>query len=147
MTWPPSAKTCPPSLTRTLTQVKDLVPDCCNFADSDLTNNTQRDIHEIVSSCFAVASDIYDILSGHEGKLVALSWATRGKRKVATSKVLLETNRRAPSLAVDTITLSVIIVIYPVLKTDSLQSYRPEHPQRYFHHQIPKGWSRSCTPP
>lgn len=115
------------TLTRTLTQLKDLVPDGCNFADNDLTNNTKRDIHEIVSSCLAVASEIDDILSGHEGKLAALSWATRGKRKVATSKVLLETNRRALSLAVDTITLSVIIVIYTVLKTNSLQSYRPEY--------------------
>ncbi|CVK97467.1 uncharacterized protein FMAN_11529 [Fusarium mangiferae] len=95
MTWPP-----------TLTQLKDLVPDGCNFADNDLTNNTKTDINEIVSSCLAVASEIDDILSGHEGKLAALSWATRGKRKVATSKVLLETNRRALSLAVDTITLA-----------------------------------------
>lgn len=111
-------------LTRTLTQLKDLVPDGCNFADSDLTNNTKRDIREIVSSCLAVASNIDDVLSGHEGKLAALSWATRGKRKVARSKVLLETSRRALSLAFDTITLSVTIVIYPMLKTNSSQSYR-----------------------
>ncbi|KAG5743475.1 hypothetical protein H9Q69_002124 [Fusarium xylarioides] len=94
------------TLTRTLTQLKDLVPDSSDFADSDLTNNTKRDIREIVSSCLVVASDIEDVLSGREGKLAALSWATRGKRKVATAKVLLETNRRALSLAVDTITLA-----------------------------------------
>ncbi|KAF5595706.1 hypothetical protein FPCIR_4376 [Fusarium pseudocircinatum] len=94
------------TLTRTLTQLKDLVPDGSDFADSDLTNNTKRDIREIVSSCLAVASDIENVLSGYEGKLAALSWATRGKRKVATAKVLLETNRRALSLAVDTITLA-----------------------------------------
>ncbi|KAK2695010.1 hypothetical protein QWA68_006013 [Fusarium oxysporum] len=64
-----------------------------------------RDIREIVASCLVVASEINDVLSGHEGRLAALSWATRGKRKVVTSKVLLETNRRALSLAVDTITL------------------------------------------
>ncbi|SCV38114.1 uncharacterized protein FFB14_06840 [Fusarium fujikuroi] len=84
----------------------DLVLNGCNFVDRDLTNITKRDIHEIVSSCLAVASDIDDVLSGHQGKLVSLSWATRGKRKVATSKVLLETNRRALSLAVDNITLA-----------------------------------------
>ncbi|KAF5723016.1 hypothetical protein FMUND_2373 [Fusarium mundagurra] len=94
------------TLTRTLTQLKDLVPDGSDFADSDLTNNTKRDIREIVSSCLVVASDIEDVLSGYEGKLAALSWATRGKRKVATAKVLLETNRRALSLVVDTITLA-----------------------------------------
>ncbi|KAF5569303.1 hypothetical protein FPHYL_2118 [Fusarium phyllophilum] len=93
-------------LTRTLTQLKDLVPDGSDFADSDLTNNTKRHTREIVSSCLVVASDIEDVLSGYEGKLAALSWATRGKRKVATAKVLLETNRRALSLAVDTITLA-----------------------------------------
>ncbi|KAF4434985.1 hypothetical protein FACUT_7645 [Fusarium acutatum] len=76
------------TLTRTLTQLKDLVPDGSDFADSDLTSNTKRDIHEIVSSCLVVASDIDNVLSGHEGKLAALSWATRGKRKVGTSKVL-----------------------------------------------------------
>ncbi|KLP06873.1 uncharacterized protein Y057_4427 [Fusarium fujikuroi] len=86
--------------------LKDLVLNGCNFVDRDLTNITKRDIHEIVSSCLAVASDIDDVLSGHQGKLVSLSWATRGKRKVATSKVLLETNRRALSLAVDNITLA-----------------------------------------
>ncbi|KAF5251617.1 hypothetical protein FANTH_3227 [Fusarium anthophilum] len=84
----------------------DLVPDGSEFADSDLTNNIQRDIQNIVSSCLVVASVIEDVLSGYEGKLAALSWAARGKRKVATSKVLLETNRRALSLAVDTITLA-----------------------------------------
>ncbi|KAF5626037.1 hypothetical protein F52700_8752 [Fusarium sp. NRRL 52700] len=94
------------TLTRTLTQLKDLVHDGIDFAGSDLTSHTKRDIHEIVSSCLVVASDIEAVLSGHEGKLAAMSWATRGKRKVATSKVLLETNRRALSLAVDTITLA-----------------------------------------
>ncbi|KAF5666459.1 hypothetical protein FCIRC_10172 [Fusarium circinatum] len=84
----------------------DLVPDGSEFADSDLTNNIQRDIQNIVSSCLVVASVIEDVLPGYEGKLAALSWATRGKRKAATSKVLLETNRRALSLAVDTITLA-----------------------------------------
>ncbi|KAI8412986.1 hypothetical protein FOFC_06257 [Fusarium oxysporum] len=86
-----------------------------------------RDIREIVASCLVVASGINDVLSGHEGRLAALSWATRGKRKVVTSKVLLETNRRALSLAVDTITLLVIMVVYPVLKTNSLKSYRLEY--------------------
>ncbi|KAF5608451.1 uncharacterized protein FSUBG_4669 [Fusarium subglutinans] len=76
------------TLIRTLTQLKDLVPDGSDFANSDLANNTKRDIQNIVSSCLVVASDIEDVLSGHEGKLAALSWATRGKRKVATSKVL-----------------------------------------------------------
>ncbi|EMT66528.1 hypothetical protein NOF04DRAFT_22267 [Fusarium oxysporum II5] len=94
------------TLTRTLTQLKDLVPDGSNFADSDLTNNTKRDIREIISSCLTVANDVNDVLSSYEGKLTALSWATKGKRKVATSKMLLETNRRALSLAVDTIALA-----------------------------------------
>ncbi|KAF5562571.1 hypothetical protein FNAPI_3145 [Fusarium napiforme] len=94
------------TLIRTLTQLKDLVPDGSDFVDSELTNNTKRDIRDIVSSCLVVASDIENVLSGYEGKLAALSWATRGKRKVATAKVLLETNPRALSLAVDTITLA-----------------------------------------
>ncbi|KAH7178355.1 hypothetical protein DER46DRAFT_655621 [Fusarium sp. MPI-SDFR-AT-0072] len=94
------------TLTRTLAQLKDLVPDGSDSAGSDLTNNTKRDIREIVASCLVVAGEIKDVLSGHEGRLAALSWATRGKRKVVTSKVLLETNRRALSLAVDIITLA-----------------------------------------
>lgn len=95
------------TLTKVLTQLKDIVPDGGGFADSELTNNTKRDIRDIISSCSVVAREIEDVLSGHEGRLAASSWATRGKRKVATSKVLLETNRRALGLAVDTITLSV----------------------------------------
>ncbi|KAF4958878.1 hypothetical protein FGADI_2080 [Fusarium gaditjirri] len=94
------------TLTRTLAQLKDLVPDDSDSAGSDLTNNTKRDIRDIVASCLVVAGEIKDVLSGHEGRLAALSWATRGKRKVLTSKVLLQTNRRALSLAVDTITLA-----------------------------------------
>lgn len=115
------------TLTKILTQLKDIVPDGGGFADSELTNNTKRDIRDIISSCSVVAREIEDVLSGHEGRLAALSWATRGKRKVATSKVLLETNRRALSLAVDTITMLVIMVVYPVLKTNSLKSYRLEY--------------------
>ncbi|KAI3587830.1 hypothetical protein IWW34DRAFT_876156 [Fusarium oxysporum f. sp. albedinis] len=87
------------TLTKVLTQLKDIVPDGGGFADSELTDNTKRDIRDIISSCSGVAREIEDVLSGHEGRLAALSWATRGKRKVATSKVLLETNRRALSLA------------------------------------------------
>ncbi|KAF4343497.1 hypothetical protein FBEOM_2523 [Fusarium beomiforme] len=109
------------TLTRTLTQLKDLIPDGSEFAGSDLTNNTKRDIHEIISSCLTVSRDIQDVLSGHEGRLASLSWATRGKRKVATSKVLLETNRRALSLAVDTITMHVDILFYAESRTDYFQ--------------------------
>ncbi|ENH67051.1 hypothetical protein FOC1_g10004683 [Fusarium oxysporum f. sp. cubense race 1] len=94
------------TLTKVLTQLKDIVPNGGGFADSELTNNTKRDIRDIISSFSVVTREIEDVLSGHEGRLAALSWATRGKRKVATSKVLLETNRRALSLAVDTITLA-----------------------------------------
>jgi hypothetical protein len=54
------------TLTRTLTQLKDLVPDGSDFADSDLTNNTKRDIREIVSRCLVVASDIENVLSAYE---------------------------------------------------------------------------------
>ncbi|KAF4446197.1 hypothetical protein F53441_10173 [Fusarium austroafricanum] len=95
------------TLARTLSQLKDLVPDGSEFFDSDLTNDTKKDIQAIIESCLIIAKDIEDVLSAHEGNLAAVSWATRGKRKIATFKTLLETNRRALNLAVDTITLAV----------------------------------------
>ncbi|EWG46943.1 hypothetical protein FVEG_07214 [Fusarium verticillioides 7600] len=55
------------TLTRTLTQLKDLVPDGSDFSDSDLTNNTKRNIRDIVGSFLAVACETKEVLSGHEG--------------------------------------------------------------------------------
>ncbi|KAF5025150.1 hypothetical protein F66182_2790 [Fusarium sp. NRRL 66182] len=94
------------ALTRTLSLLKDLVPDGSEFADSTLTINTKRDIRDMIHNSLNVARDIEKVLLGHEGRFVALSWAARGRGKVATHKAFLETNRRALSLAVDTITLA-----------------------------------------
>jgi hypothetical protein len=90
------------ALKRTLDLLKDLVS---NGNEGDLTNNTKRDIRDIIQNSLGVAATLEDELRGQEGRLLAVNWATRGKRKVATYQVILETNRRALSLAVETITL------------------------------------------
>ncbi|CAF3523991.1 unnamed protein product [Fusarium graminearum] len=91
------------SLKRTLNLLKDLVTD---GNESDLTNNTKRDIRDIIQNSLGIASTLENELRGQQGRLLAVHWATRGKRKVATYQVILETNRRALSLAVETITLA-----------------------------------------
>ncbi|CAG7559667.1 unnamed protein product [Fusarium equiseti] len=91
------------TLKRTLSLLKDLVAE---GGESDLTSNTKRDIREIIRNSLAVTETLKDELRGQEGKLLAVNWATKGKKKVATYKVILETNRRAISLAVETITLA-----------------------------------------
>lgn len=90
------------TLKRTLSLLKDLVAE---GGESDLTSNTKRDIQEIIKNSLAVTETLKDELRGQEGKLLAINWATKGKKKVATYRVILETNRRALSLAVETITL------------------------------------------
>ncbi|KAH7269076.1 uncharacterized protein BKA55DRAFT_547732 [Fusarium redolens] len=92
------------ALRRTLGLLQDLIPVGCDFADSDVTKNTISDIKEIIISSLNVARDIDGVLLGHEGRLAAVNWATRGKRKVSRFKTSLETNRRALNLAVDVIT-------------------------------------------
>lgn len=90
------------ALKRTLNLLRDLVTE---GNESDLTGNTKRDIRDIIQNSLGVAETLEDELRGQEGRLLAVNWATRGKRKVATYKLILETNRRALSLAVETITL------------------------------------------
>ncbi|KAL6923912.1 hypothetical protein FSST1_001186 [Fusarium sambucinum] len=91
------------ALKRTLNLLKDLVS---NGDERDLTINTKRDIRDIIQNSLGIASTLEDELRGQQGRLLAVNWATRGKRKVATYQVILETNRRALSLAVETITLA-----------------------------------------
>ena len=90
------------ALKRTLNLLKDLVSES---DESDLTNNTKRDIRDIIQNSLGIAATLDDELRGQQGSLLAVNWAARGKRKVATYRVILETNRRALSLAVETITL------------------------------------------
>ncbi|KAJ9425932.1 hypothetical protein FOXG_18363 [Fusarium oxysporum f. sp. lycopersici 4287] len=92
------------ALRQTLGLLQDLVPDDCDFVDSDVTKNTKNNINEIITSSLNVARDIDGVLSGHKGKLAAVNWATSGKRKISGFKASLETNRRALNLAVDVIT-------------------------------------------
>ncbi|KAL3589801.1 hypothetical protein FPOAC2_11982 [Fusarium poae] len=91
------------TLKRTLNLLKDLVS---NGDERDLTNNTKRDIRDIIQNSLGIATTLEDELRGQQGRLLAVNWATRGKRKVATYQAILETNRRALSLAVETITLA-----------------------------------------
>ena len=90
------------TLKRTLTLLKDLVAE---GGESDLTSNTKSDIREIIRNSLGVTETLQGELRGQEGKFLAINWATKGKKKVATYRVILETNRRAISLAVETITL------------------------------------------
>ncbi|KAJ4118764.1 hypothetical protein NW768_010825 [Fusarium equiseti] len=90
-------------LKRTLNLLKGLV---AQGGDSDLTSNTKKDIREIIRNSLGVTETLEDELRGQEGKYLAINWATKGKKKVATYRVILETNRRAISLAVETITLA-----------------------------------------
>lgn len=90
------------TLTRTLSLLKDLI---AGGGENDITSNTKRDIREIIRNSFGVTKNLEDELRGQEGRLLAINWATKGRKKVATCRVILETNRRAISLAVETITL------------------------------------------
>jgi phosphatidylinositol phospholipase C delta len=90
------------TLKRTLNLLKNLVTE---GGENDVTSNTKRDIREIIRNSLGVTETLEDELRGQEGKLLAINWATKGKKKVATYRVVLETNRRAISLAVETITL------------------------------------------
>ncbi|KAH7110640.1 hypothetical protein B0J13DRAFT_591111 [Dactylonectria estremocensis] len=90
----------------TLHLLQDLIPEDSELSSSIISCNVEEHIQGIIANCLDVTKDIDKVLSEHRGRFAAASWAAQGKQRIAALKRLLEADRRALSLAVDTITLA-----------------------------------------
>ncbi|EXL65403.1 hypothetical protein FOPG_18367 [Fusarium oxysporum f. sp. conglutinans race 2 54008] len=90
----------------TLHLLQGLIPEDGELFSSIVSCNVEEQIQGIIANCLDVTKDIDKVLSEHRGRFAAASWAVQGKQRIAALKRLLEADRRALSLAVDTITLA-----------------------------------------